>query len=132
MTPAGTLLAALREFLGDRVAPRLEGYAAFELRIALNLLALLEREARLGPVLHEVDRGLAKDLALREDRVAADLAVALRDGVCTADDRLREGLRQRALLSLAIDNPRYSGAQQARRRWPELARKVDARVDAAS
>ena len=44
-------------------------------------------------------------------------ALALRDRTLVVDELVLSYLRQRTLLSLAIDNPKYSGLQQARERW---------------
>ena len=41
--------------------------------------------------------------------------------VLVADDELLNYLRKRSLLAIVIDNPKYSGLQQARARWGEGA-----------
>jgi hypothetical protein len=45
---AWELLAALRVFLNDEVAPAVPAELRFSLRVAVNVCAMLEREARLG------------------------------------------------------------------------------------
>lgn len=131
MTKATELLALLREFLADRVQPRLDSYPAFENRIASNLLALLEREVRLAPALNELDVELAQNHALGGGDVPRELALALRDGRLSTDPGLRRDLVRRALLHLAIDNPRYSGFKQALGKWPDLAEELPWRDDSA-
>jgi hypothetical protein len=126
MTPTEALFASLRTFLAERVQPQLDPYTAFESRIAMNLLGMLEREAQLGPKLEALDSALARAHNMASDAVGADLARALRDGALAPDANLMRELRRRTLLQLAIDNPRYSGFEQACSRWPELSpRQVD-------
>ena len=55
MTPVDVLLRAPRDFLRDELRPHLSGYSAYQNRIAVNLLALLEREERHGAALHALD-----------------------------------------------------------------------------
>jgi hypothetical protein len=45
---AWELLAALRVFLSDEIAPAVPADKRFGLRVAINVCAMLEREARLG------------------------------------------------------------------------------------
>jgi hypothetical protein len=124
VTEKTELLAMLRAFLAERVQPRLQSFAAFENRIAINLLGLLEREAVRGPELRRVDEALADAYAIEGTDVPRGLAVGLRDGTIVADARLLKALKRRGLLQLAIDNPRYSGYQQGLTRWPGLAAEL--------
>jgi len=125
MTPGSELLRALGIFLRERVQPGLDGYTAFENRVAVNLLAILEREAALGAVLDAMDRDVARGLGEACAASPSVLARALRDGAVEADAALLKRLRLRSLLSLEINSPRYSARDQARVRWPELAAVVD-------
>ena len=130
MTPVDVLLRALRDFLRDELRPHLSGYSAYQNRIAVNLLALLEREERHGAALHALDAQRLEQLGFERDAGLARLARALRDGACDDTPALRGYLRERTLLRLAIDNPGYSGLAQARERWPALARAAEARLAA--
>ena len=130
MTPVDVLLRALRAFLRDELRPLLSGYSAYQNRIAVNLLALLEREERCGAALRALDAERLAPLGFAGDAGLARLARALRDGACDDTPALRHYLRERTLLRLAIDNPRYSGVAQARERWPALARAAEARLAA--
>lgn len=130
MTPVDVLLRALRDFLRDELCPHLSGYSAYQNRIAVNLLALLEREERHGAALHALDAQRLGQLGFERDAGLARLARALRDGACDDTPALRGYLRERTLLRLAIDNPGYSGLAQARERWPALARAAEARLAA--
>ena len=106
------LVAAVRGFLEQEVASQLTGATAFNLRIAVNVLAIVERElaaeddsaaatARLGALLG-ADPGLGRE-ALEEKLVAA-----LRSGAFgLASPGLLTHLRADAVRQLGIDNPRY-------------------------
>ena len=59
---AGELLRALAEHLEKVVQPRLSGTDAYQNRIALNLLRILEREAALGPQLINEEQARLIDL----------------------------------------------------------------------
>ena len=130
MTPVDVLLRALRDFLRDELRPRLSGYSAYQNRIAVNLLALLEREERYAVALRALDAHRLERLGFEGDAGLVCLARALRDGACDDTPALRRYLRERTLLRLAIDNPGYSGLAQARERWPALARAAEARLAA--
>ena len=125
MTAPRTLLRALADYLREGVQGELDGYTAYQNRIAVNLLAILEREARYAGVQRDFDDRLASSLGVASEGLAVRLARCLRDGELRLDSASLELLREQALLKLAIDNPRYSGYQQARQRWPELANAVD-------
>ncbi len=109
---ADELVAAVRAFLEGEVAGQLSGATAFNLRVAVNVLAIVERElkaedddaavrARLGAL-------LGKDP--QTERVALEDALldALRTGELGLESEgLRAHLRADALRQLSIDNPRY-------------------------
>ena len=109
---AEELVAAVQGFLEQEVAGQLTGATAFNLRIAVNVLAIVERElaaaddstaatARLGALLG-ADPGLGR-AALEEQLVAA-----LQSGVLgLASPGLLAHLRADAVRQLGIDNPRY-------------------------
>jgi hypothetical protein len=126
MTSTEVLLRALAGFLHEEVQPELEGAAAYRVRIARNLLELLEREARFAAQLSERAEAAAAQFGLAPESLQADLARALRNGsLDTVPDRaLQDFLRERAMLQLMVDNPRYSGLRMARERWPLLAARL--------
>ncbi len=105
------ILEAVRSLLDRDVKPHVTGEVGYHVRIAINLLRILERELALAPRLEEVEReGMALLLAdLREDeRSAAELCARIRDGRVAYDDpRLRAHLRATTLAKLAIDQPKY-------------------------
>ena len=106
------LVAAVRGFLEQEVASQLTGATAFNLRIAVNVLAIVERElaaeddsaaatARLGALLGE-------DPALGREALEEKLVAALRSGALgLASPGLLTHLRADAVRQLGIDNPRY-------------------------
>lgn len=109
---APELVAAVRGFLEQEVASELTGARAFNLRIAVNVLAIVERElaaeddsaaatARLGALLGE-------DPALGREALEEKLMAALRSGALgLASPGLLTHLRADAVRQLGIDNPRY-------------------------
>ena len=118
-TESTELLAAVRQFLREEVLPELDGFKAYTTRVAANALGIVARELEMGAGLAELDNQIASTLDLDEQAgpVTRQIALALRDGTMAQDERILTYLRQRALHSCAIDNPKYSGLHQARARW---------------
>ena len=123
-TTVSELLGSVREFLRNDIAPELEGFKAYQLRVALNNLAIVTREQQLLSELNAVDAEIAKCAGLTDDLpVWQSLALALRERRVTVDpsaktdNPLMSLLRRRALLKLAIDNPKYTGGRVATERW---------------
>ena len=116
--PTGVeLLTALREFLEKTVAPQVDPATQFNLRIANNVLGIVERElARKGSA--EVAEIAGLQVLLGVASADADLRAlntALVEKIRRR--RLRCARAQRTLLAhlitttaakLAIDNPRYT------------------------
>ena len=110
--PEGAVLAAMvRDWLQDAVLPGLEGEPRFQCRVAMSLLAMLEREIQLKP---EADRaecrrlqaltGGSGDLADLNRMLCAQIG---RGEVAVDDPRLLDHLAVSLRDSLAIDNPRW-------------------------
>jgi hypothetical protein len=120
-TTQAELLAAVQQFLREQVLPELNGFKAYNTRVAANALAIVAREIEMGAQLAALDAQMAATLGMcaEVDSVSRQIALGLRDGTVAIDQRLIAYLQQRTLLAVAIDNPRYSGLQQARARWPE-------------
>jgi hypothetical protein len=112
---AAELVEAVREFLEKDIFPALEGRPQFHMRVAMNVLAIVQREleqsqradaeerARLVALL---SRGADSGASLSD--LNAELAARIRDGSLDAPreelvDHLRETLRDK----LAIANPKY-------------------------
>ena len=120
-TESQELLTAVRQFLREQVLPELDGFKAYNTRIAANALGIVARELEMGAGLVALDQQMAAELGLDPQVVAIPrhIALALRDGELVADEKILSYLRKRTLLAIAIDNPRYSGLQQANERWGE-------------
>jgi hypothetical protein len=119
-TTQAELLEAVRQFLREQVLPELAGFKAYNTRVAANALAIVAREIEMGDQLAALDVQMANELGLdpQPESVSRQIALGLRDGTVRVDQRLLRYLQQRTLLAVAIDNPKYSGLQQARARWP--------------
>lgn len=108
---AAELLEAVREFLEAEVTPGLAGHTGFHARVALNVIAMVERELTLGPDLDRAEAERLRALLDAEGDLAqlnAELARRLRAG--ELDHRREEvvaHLRISARAKLAIANPRY-------------------------
>ena len=97
------LVEAVREFLTDEVEPVLEGRLRYHLKVAVNVLAIVERELRLGEE-HAARHG--ERLARLGFATDAELADAIRSG--RLDDRLGEvaaELEQMVADKLAVARP---------------------------
>jgi hypothetical protein len=113
------LLEAVQVFLRGDVLPQLEGFSAYTTRVAANSLAIVARELQLGPERDRLDLVMAEKLGLdpAAGPIVQQIAIMLRDRELALDESLLRYLQQRALKSLEIDNPKYSGYLQARERW---------------
>ena len=120
-TTAEELLSAVRQFLREQVLPELQGFKAYNTRVAANALGIVARELELGMDVAELDEKIAMQLGLEEQAVSVSrqIALALRDGRLVADTRVLTYLQKRTQLAIAINNPKYSGLQQARELWGE-------------
>jgi hypothetical protein len=114
---AEQLVAAVRDFLERVAMPQLSGHSAFHARVAVNALAIVERQLALS----------AEQDAAESDRLRALLG---HDGALEAQNRelcreiragrigrstpgLLEHLRATTLAKLAVDQPSYSGYRRA-------------------
>jgi hypothetical protein len=102
---AAELIEAVREWLEAEVVAATDGRLQFHGRVAVNMLAIVEREMKLGAVHIEAHHARLRQLGAADD---AALAAAIRAG--QLDDRLAE---VRALVwesvrdKLAVANPKY-------------------------
>lgn len=100
---APALLDAVREFLTEQIEPLLEGQPRWHAKVAANVLAVVERELRLGPEHAARHRQRLERLGFAND---AELADAIRAG--KLDDRLEEltgELREMVSDKLAVARP---------------------------
>ena len=100
------LVEAVREFLEGDVAAATEGRVHFHARVAVKVLAMVERELALGPDQAAAHAERLAGLGVTDD---TELAAAIRSG--DLDDRWAE---VRAVVSasvedkLAVANPTYA------------------------
>ena len=111
---AAELLAAIADFLRaeatpalDRTDPRL----GFQMRVAVNSLAILEREGRLGPAADARELARLKALLGRDGTLAElnrELARQLRTGARDETDaQLMVHLEATTADKIAIANPKW-------------------------
>jgi hypothetical protein len=102
---------AVAEFLTNELLPVVGAPHSFHVRVAANLLRIVERELREGPALERQERNRLVALLGHDGDLAVlnrELADALRAG--TIDHRsemLVSHLRQTAEERVRIANPRY-------------------------
>lgn len=102
---AEQLVESVREWLENDVMPAVGGRLQFHTRVAINILAMVEREMALGPEQADKHRANLDRLGYASD---ADLAVAIRRGVC--DDRIAEiedVVFASVVEKLRVANPKY-------------------------
>jgi hypothetical protein len=118
-TQSTELLEAVRHFLRAEVLPELEGFQAYTTRVAANALGIVAREIELGAGLVTLDKEIAVALGLDDQAgsIARQIALGLREGTLPAEGLVLAYLKKRTLLAIAIDNPKYSGLQQAQDSW---------------
>jgi len=111
---ASELLAAIADFLREEATPALdkaEPRLGFQMRVAANALAILEREARLGPAADAREHARLTKLLGRDGSLAdlnRELAQQLREG--RRDERdaaLMDHLEATVADKIAIANPKW-------------------------
>ena len=111
------LLEAVREFLEARVMPSLDKTTAFHTRVAVNVLAIVERELEKGPGLDQAEHERLRRILQQEGSLKdlnASLCRQIREGrIDSRNPELIEHLRLTTLGRLSIDNPRYATYQRA-------------------
>ena len=102
---AAELVEAVREWLERDVAPEAHGRLRFHARVAVNMLAIVERELVLGPAQAEAHAERLARFGVADD---AELARRIRAG--ELDDRLDEvkaAVAASVRDKLTVANPRY-------------------------
>jgi len=99
------LLEAVREFLVEQVGPQMEGRLRYHLKVAANVLAIVERELQLAEEHAAAHRDRLSRLGFVSDQ---ELAAALRSGALDHRLELLEcELRQMVADKLAVARPGY-------------------------
>lgn len=108
---AEQLVESVREWLERDVLPATEGRLQFHARVAVNVLAMVERELAVGEQQADAHAARLEQLGCADD---AELARRIRDG--DLDDRLPE-VRELVWASvrdkLAVANPKYLASDAA-------------------
>jgi len=111
---AAELLAAIADFLREEATPALdkaEPRLGFQMRVAVNSLAILEREARLGPDADTAEQARLVKLLGRDgtlEDLNRELARQLRTGERDERDAaLMAHLEATISAKIAIANPKW-------------------------
>ncbi|MFI4998970.1 MAG: DUF6285 domain-containing protein [Reyranellales bacterium] len=111
---ASEFLAAIADFLREEATPaldRTDPRLGFQMRVAANSLAILEREARLGPAADAREQARLVKLLGRDgtlDELNRDLARQLRAGQRDErDSALMAHLEATTADKIAIANPKW-------------------------
>ncbi len=113
---AAELVQAVHEFLERDVMGAVTGRVAFHTRVALNVLATVQRELELGEAQDAAQRARLVALLLREPDATdttvdleRELATAIRNGSLRADqsEAAVEHIRATVHEKLEVANPKY-------------------------
>ena len=102
---AAELVEAVREFLERDVMPATEGRVQFHTRVAVNVLATVQREIELGPEQATAHAERLRSLGYASE---AELAAAIRRG--DLDDRydeIKAAVLDTVTDKLRVANPKY-------------------------
>ena len=115
------LLAAVGTFLEREAMPALEGRRAFHARVAVNVLAIVERELERAESQQAASLERLRSL-LGESGSLVELEVELCRRIRVGEigfetPGLLEHLRATSLAQLAVDQPRYASYRRALEEW---------------
>jgi len=102
---AAELVEAVREWVDGDVRGATDGRVAFHARVAVNALAMVERELRVGPAHRAAHHERLRGLGCADD---ADLVSRIRAGAL--DDRaeeIRSAVAESVRAKLEVANPRW-------------------------
>lgn len=102
---ARQLIESVREWMERDVLSSTSGRIQFHTRVAINVLAMVERELEFGPEQSEAHDDRLRVLGVSND---AELAAAIRLG--SLDDRLGEvveSVRADVIAKVTVANPNY-------------------------
>jgi len=101
---AQQLVESVREWLERDVLGETSGRLNFHARVAINVLAMVERELELGPQQAAAHSARLAALGFADD---AELAAAIRAGDVDDSEELREAIHASVLDKLRVANPKY-------------------------
>jgi len=112
---APDMVSVIRDWLEREILPGLADDRKFLMRVVVNMLATVERELREGPALNAAEAERLRALLGRGgslDELNRALCAEIADGRRGLEDAaLVEHLRQSLAAALAVNNPKWSGAQ---------------------
>lgn len=105
---AQQLVESVREWLERDVMTETRGRLQFNARVAINVLAMVERELQRGPELADRHTERLAMLGYRDD---FELAAAIRGGEIDADSEraVRDAVWESVRDKLSVANPKYLG-----------------------
>lgn len=111
------LLAAVGLFLREQAMPQLQGHAAYQARVAANMVDIVRRQLQLAP---EADAAEAQRLRalLQRDGSLPELNASLCERIAAGSidlhtPGLADHLWQTTLDKLAVDQPGYESYRRA-------------------
>jgi hypothetical protein len=111
-----TLVAAVAAFLRAEIAPQIKGAANFQLRVAINALALVARQLVLAPGSEAAELKSLENLLSRTGTLGelnAALCGAIAEGSAKLESReLQRHLWSTTMAKLAVDQPSYATYQR--------------------
>jgi len=109
---AQQLVESVREWLERDVFPATEGRLQFHARVAINVLAMVERELEVGPAQATAHAARLAALGYASD---AELAAAIREDRTdpARDAELRDAVWASVRAKLAVANPKYLAGDRA-------------------
>lgn len=116
------IITAVREFIDKHAIPQLTGRTAFHARVAVNALAIVQRELDQGPTanareLDSLQALLGMQGSLHDLNV--ELCRRIRAGeIDVLDPKLGKHLSDMTLAKVEIDQPNYSGLVHSPLRTP--------------
>jgi Domain of unknown function (DUF6285) len=109
LSPAPDMLATIRDYLETEILPGLSDDKWFNVKVGVNMLAMVERELRLGPAADEAEHARLAALLGTEgslEELNQMLVEAIREGRIALDDPpLLDHLQQTTADALRINNP---------------------------
>lgn len=104
------LISAVIDFLDLEIKEELPPHLAFKLRIATNVLKIVQREIDLGDTLSKDAQGLIKEvIESTQEPSLIELASSIKEGNIDLDkESLRKALIEITKSKISVDNPNYS------------------------
>ena len=116
------IITAVREFIDKHAIPQLTGRTAFHARVAVNALAIVQRELDQGPAANARELESLKSLLGKQGNLHdlnVELCRRIREGeIDVLDPKLGKHLSDMTLAKVEIDQPNYSGLVHSPLRTP--------------